>query len=57
VRAAFEHLAWTLDIAVAGIEARILTATAGMQQAFGALALCFREYQSRVHSQTLPIMS
>jgi transposase-like protein len=29
----------------------------GMQHAFGASASCFAEYQSVVHSQTLPIMS
>ena len=61
VRAALEHLARNSDLRLAGVVALRPRGPprgfSGMQHAFGASAACFGEYQSVVHSQTLPIMS
>ena len=59
-RAAFDHLARNLDIGLARIVALRLgppRGFCGMQQGLAGSALCFCEYQSVVHSHTLPIMS
>src|SRR5712671_3250894 len=60
VRTALEYLARNLNFGLAGVVARNLAAAPRIhriQQALSASASCPGEYQSLVHSHTLPIMS
>src|SRR4051794_27044998 len=58
VRAALNDLARDPDVRRGRVVAAVLAPAARvLRDAFGASPSCFCEYQSAVHSQTLPIMS